>query len=220
MEEHPTCSRPESLFFPTRIIDLGQSETDRIFVRNHTAGNTSAKYSALSYCWGGHANFTTTTENITRHENEGIPITSLPKTLQDAIICTRKIGLQYLWVDALCIIQDSALDKSEQIPQIRSIFHYATCTIVPGNAKTVHDGFIRCRPPIRSSGPLPYFTADGKTGAFRLVPTHFYEYSEEPVNTRAWTLEEALLSPRLLIYSSGTLLWQCQAGNDIAFRGV
>jgi hypothetical protein len=221
MENHPTCSRTlESSFFPARIIELGQHDTERIFVRSEMLGNDGIKYLALSYCWGGEANFKTTTTNIDLHEKEGIRILDLPKTVQDAIICTREIGLHYLWVDALCIIQDSELDKKKQIPQIRSIFKNATCTIVAANSKTVFDGFLDCRAPTESSGPLPYFAIDGKIGTFRLVSFRINEYSEEPVNTRAWTLEEALLSRGLLIYSSGTLLWECQAGNDIACQGV
>lgn len=222
-EKHQTCSRPEPSFSPTRILDLGQGDEDHIIIRTDKTGGTTrtnAKYTTLSYCWGGDSNFTTTTENITQHETDGIRISKLPQTVQDAIVCTRKLGLRYLWVDALCIIQDSTLDKREQIPQIRSIFHYATCTIVASSARTVYDSYLHIRLPLEHSGPLPYFTPSGKTGTFQLAQTQFYEYSEEPVNTRAWTLEEALLSPRLLIYSSRTLLWQCQAGNDIACHGA
>ncbi|KAL5349783.1 hypothetical protein ACLOAV_004816 [Pseudogymnoascus australis] len=220
--EHETCSRPNLSFCPMRLIDVRPDGGDsaRVILLDNRGNNLKAKYAALSYCWGGEANFKVTADSIRSYEEGGIQIEDLPQTVQDAIICTRELGFQYLWVDTLCIIQDSASDKREQIAQMRKIFHNAAITIVAGSARTVYDGFLAASPPPQQSGLLPYYASSEKSGTFRLIRTKFHQYSEVPVNLRAWTLEEALLSQRLLIYSSSSLQWQCQAGNDIACQGA
>lgn len=228
---HQICSIPnKDHFFPLRIIDVGRcvsgnAGSDRVFIiskGSDSTPDTSRSYAALSYSWGGEANFKSTVKYIASYETDGIPIKDLPQTLQDAIMCTQEIGLRYLWVDALCIIQDDPLDKREQIPQIRNTFHFATVTLVGSRSKTVYDGFLgKPKSSGRRSGPLPYYSPSfTKAGAFHLVHTYVHEYSEDPVNQRAWTLEEALLSPRLLIYSACGLQWNCQQVNDVACQGA
>ena len=63
-------------------------------------------YVALSYCWGGDQAVKTTKATLEKHKT-GIPIYSLPATIRDAITVTRRVGIGFLWVDSLCIIQDS-----------------------------------------------------------------------------------------------------------------
>ncbi|ROW06768.1 hypothetical protein VMCG_04149 [Cytospora schulzeri] len=228
---HDACSNSNKEdFFPLRIIDVdrygqGDAKSSRVFVTSKIPNSNTdvcPGYAALSYSWGGEANFVSTMKTINSFEEDGIEIKNLPQTVQDAIFCTKQIGLRYLWVDALCIIQDDSSDKRRQIPQIRSTFHFSTVTIVASRSKTVYDGFLgKPRSTRQKSGPLPYYSPSGSTvGTFHLVQTYIHEYSDDPVNERAWTLEEALLSPRLLIYSACGLLWQCQEGNDVACQGA
>lgn len=230
---HGGCSLlNEHGFFPLRIIDvgrcgLGDGDVDRVFITskkpdNSTTAHNSLSYAALSYSWGGEANFKSTVKHISSYEADGIAVKDLPKTVQDAIFCTREMGLRYLWVDALCIIQDDPSDKRRQIPRIRETFHFTTVTIVAGRSETVYDGFLgKPRSSGRRSGLLPYYSpGSSAVGTFYLVQTHIHEYSNDPVNTRAWTLEEALLSPRLLIYSACGLRWQCQQVSDVACQGA
>ncbi|OBT65450.1 hypothetical protein VE03_06021 [Pseudogymnoascus sp. 23342-1-I1] len=220
--KHETCTRPNLSFCPMRLIDVKPNGSDlgHVVLLDNRSSNLKANYVALSYCWGGEANFKATVDSIRSYEENGIQIKDLPQTVQDAILCTRELGFQYLWVDALCIIQDSASDKREQIAQMRKIFHKAAVTVVAGSARTVYDGFLSASPPPQQSGLLPYYPPFEKSGTFRLIRAKFNQYSEVPVNLRAWTLEESLLSQRLLIYSSSSLQWQCQAGNDIACQGA
>ncbi|SJK98413.1 uncharacterized protein ARMOST_01680 [Armillaria ostoyae] len=116
----------------------------------------------------------------------------------DAIMVTHKLGLRYLWVDSFCIVQDSEDDKAREIAQIRRIFRNAYATIVAACAETARDGFLHSRRPavrelIIDEGSLPFHCPD------------------EPINERAWCLEERVLSPRKLIYATHTLLYECQA---------
>src|SRR5450432_3590552 len=75
---------------------------------------STVQYAVLSYCWGTAQQVQTTTSNIDEHRN-GIPLDSLPMTIQEAIRVTRGLALRYLWIDSLCIFQDSEADKQREI---------------------------------------------------------------------------------------------------------
>ncbi|KAF2811222.1 heterokaryon incompatibility, partial [Mytilinidion resinicola] len=66
-------------------------------------------YVALSHYWGNTHTFITTSTNLAK-TYEGIPWLELPKTFQDAVIINRRLGIRYLWIDSLCILQDSESD--------------------------------------------------------------------------------------------------------------
>lgn len=109
---HSSCSDlPLTRRLPTRVIDVGPSdgsEEPRLYIHTEEAQH-EAKFAALSYCWGKTQNLTLTTENLGSMK-EIIPWDDIPLTIRDAIELTRGIGIRFLWVDALCIIQNSAED--------------------------------------------------------------------------------------------------------------
>jgi hypothetical protein len=145
-------------------------------------------------------------EGMTR----GIPLSILPKTIQDAVNVTRRLGLKYLWVDALCIMQDSNNDWALESSKIGDIYGNATITIAAAGGSTCHAGcFIQNNPNtahilVKMSLRLP------DCGTISLCVQNEYNPIYDPLNQRAWALQERLLSPRLLIYSVGKLSWQCQ----------
>jgi hypothetical protein len=75
----------------------------------------------------------------------GIPASELPKSLGNAIIATRKLGLRYLWIDSLCIVQDDKKDKAEEISEMPQIYQNAYVTISAASAANCHDGFLHVR---------------------------------------------------------------------------
>ncbi len=99
-------------------------------------------YAALSYCWGSHQSFVASTKSLERLKS-GFPIENLPPTIKDAVEVTRKLGLRYLRVDALCILQDCKKDKTFQIERMGSIYKNATVTIAASMASSVTNGFLR-----------------------------------------------------------------------------
>ncbi|KAH8672693.1 heterokaryon incompatibility protein-domain-containing protein, partial [Tricladium varicosporioides] len=148
-------------------------------------------YVALSYRWGQTANITTTVENIAARR-AGIPWDTIPHTIQDAITITRRLGIQYLWVDALCIIQGS-LDWEVESPKMAQVYGGAFLTISAALA------------PDSSHGIL------SRTGRAVLQPlaSSNYPLQNDPLYSRAWALQERFLSPRLLIFGSDQLYWEC-----------
>jgi len=91
---------------PTRIIDVGSSDGVPCLLETH---GRRGKYFTLSHCWGRQHLITTTTQNL-EERKKGIPWPELSKTFQEAIQITREFGCQYLWIDSLCILQDSVQD--------------------------------------------------------------------------------------------------------------
>ena len=193
---------------PTRVLDVSDDQ----YIRLHIPGGGSCHYCTLSYCWGGPQPVRTLAKNIERHK-AGIRVSDLPQTIQDAASCTRELGVKYLWVDSLCIVQDSVDDKRQEIARMASIYQNAFVTIAATNASKCVEGFLskRRRPSYEIFiGDLPWSCLDGKIGKVSLHCQCSEKPHEEPLNQRAWALQETLLSPRVLSFSSQRLVWECQ----------
>jgi hypothetical protein len=159
-------------------------------------------------------------------KTKSIEMSSLPQSLQDAVKVTRKLGLRYIWIDALCIIQDSKEDKERELKKMAQIYQNGLLTISAASARTVSDGFLRNRECLSTNIPmfcLPYCLPEpdsGTEGSIVVQESHHYDPRSEPINQRAWTLQERLLSPRVLVYGTLQLLWQCQSEQLIRNGGV
>ncbi|KFY31748.1 hypothetical protein V493_00830 [Pseudogymnoascus sp. VKM F-4281 (FW-2241)] len=127
-------------------------------------------------------------------------------------------GIDYLWVDSRCIMQDNYDDKNITIKDLKNIFYNATVTIIAEYAETVSDGFLADR----QTSPicqLPFYcSSSGPMGSVTLMPTVKPEKDyiwpgsvRSGAKSRAWCLEEYLLSPRKLIYGEVDSRWSCQA---------
>lgn len=213
LENHEQCPKAHKTPLPTRVLDLSDLNNIRLHVTNGQVGT----YVALSYCWGNTINLTTTQDTLSSRI-QGTPISEFPHTLRDAILVARRLGYQYLWIDALCIIQDSHNDKNNEISKMRHIFQSAHLTIIAASAATSRTGFLHKRAPPRTPDlQLPYPCPDGSEGTMQLyerlgdsVNPVQYDPSLDPASARAWTLEERLLSPRRLIYTSTHLRYLCE----------
>ncbi|RFU26661.1 hypothetical protein B7463_g9680, partial [Scytalidium lignicola] len=214
-KHHQQCPKKSVSSLPTRVIDVGQSVglfPLRLHVSKH---NEKAQYAALSYCWGVEQQVITTTSSIAAFQSK-IPESLLPKTIRDAIRITRGLQIQYLWVDALCIIQDSVEDKSAEINKMGRIYKNARITIAALEAATAFDGFIREVQPL-DGALMPFILPNHRKCSIKLAPvTHLpypgthSDHGIHLLDTRGWTLQEFLLSPRLLLFSHTEVLWQCQ----------
>lgn len=101
LREHPQCRISEIPNLPRRVIDVKEGRL-RLFIPQH---GTKGHWVALSHCWGNANTFRTTLKTLKLHMH-GIEWDKLPKTFRDAVTVTRALGVQYLWIDSLCIIQD------------------------------------------------------------------------------------------------------------------
>lgn len=167
------------------------------------------RYIALSYVWGGPGDYYwTTTENIkTRVHPGGLDASILPATIRDAIALTHQIGEQYIWIDALCILQDSPTDKGAQICIMDLIYSRAAFTIFAASGQSVRDGLSGVSPTSRSV-TQHIECVQGVHLAIPLPPLS-EALTESNWSTRGWTFQEILLSRRRLIFTKHQMYFEC-----------
>ncbi|KAI0592765.1 heterokaryon incompatibility protein-domain-containing protein [Biscogniauxia sp. FL1348] len=220
---HKLCRYSRDTVLPTRVLDLGKPEDPHPTIKlkvNQT--ETHGLYLALSYCWGKQPKPTAPVQPLLLRRNtlhnfiNEIKLESLQQSVQDAIFVTRKLGFRYLWVDALCIVQDCKVDKDEEISRMASIYKNAAITIAASSSDKATDGFLSKR--IQPYLPDYMFHIPTLTGEIGTVYLSAEAYEpEHPLDTRGWAFQEFMLSSRMLIFSDYELLWQCK---EVDLRGV
>ncbi|KAB2100385.1 hypothetical protein AG0111_0g11198 [Alternaria gaisen] len=143
--------------------------------------------------------------------SSGFAATQLPQTPADAVIVTRRLGFRYLWVDALCIVQNSAEDKAVEIDKMGSIYKNSALTIVASSARSAGEGFLKVRNEPDYCN-LPFLLPNGKFGTAHVM-RRAEHHSVTPLDSIGWTLQEWVLSPRKLCYGEKELLWYCETSH-------
>jgi hypothetical protein len=202
---------------PTRLVDVGTMDGSTPPKLIHTNSQNlpkpeDVKYAALSYCWGKET-FPTTTMSTLSTFNLSIPWKDIPKTIQDAITVTRKLGFQYLWVDAFCIIQgndDAARsDWKRESTQMHNIYTGACLTLAASHAAHAKQGLFHRRAEL--TRPCSIRLGPNNPAQVLLGPEPPPTVpSLEAINSRAWTLQERILSTRVLSYGTNGLRWMCR----------
>ena len=128
---------------PTRVLDL-QSPGVLSELRVYETDGERGKYMALSHRWGKdkHKRPLSMTNGNRKALCESINFGDLPKTFQDAVDVTRKLGIRYLWIDSLCIVQDDDKDWEMESRRMEAVFANTFCTIAATSAKDSWDGFL------------------------------------------------------------------------------
>ncbi|KAK0736849.1 heterokaryon incompatibility protein-domain-containing protein [Apiosordaria backusii] len=209
---HANCQKPDlSTLLPDRVLDCSDPNNPKLVLTN---GTQRGPYLTLSYVWGDDEQLTTTTSNIDQHVSHGIPSTMLPPTIRDAVFVTHSLKQQFLWVDALCILQDSEEDKVRQLSGMGRIYRESYLTINAAMAASTKEGFLR--QPRKQRIPiarLPFCDPNDPTGVTTgvvcMAKAYAYRGPADPIEYRGWTLQEKLLPPRSLIYDSETLKYYC-----------
>ena len=215
-DEHKECRGLEKTCMPTRVIEVSPGENldhPRLLESKGQEGS----YAALSYCWGANQPGVTTLKSLPARLIEIKP-DELSQTARDAIHCTKQLGIEYLWIDALCIIQDSDDDKAREIANMRNVYQNSLVTILAANSDSARNGFLEDRPALYPPFRVPWPCPNKQMGTVSVMKSGgYWEYKYEPLSGRAWALQESLISPRLLVYTSQTLMFECQA--TIAYLG-
>ncbi|KAI0376540.1 HET-domain-containing protein [Hypomontagnella monticulosa] len=217
-DEHD-CWKQTILSPPRRLIHIKSLEGGLVEL-HETSDAFRKSYVALSYCWGDTNSLKTMKSNI-RSLTDGFNLTQLSMAAQDAVHITWKLGLEYLWVDALCIVQDCDKDWAEQSAMMCSIYEQAYLTIVASSTSSADISFLNHpRPPnfqyrVASEPDLMLVArAKCRNGHHHdtvLVPP-------DPILTRGWALQESILSTRAIFYSTEELQWKCASGRSCECR--
>ena len=204
---HPTVVQEKNMPNGFRLIDVKDSCIVEF--------EPDYRYVALSYVWGGVA--TLQNKKAVREEltETGALIKrshELPNTIKDAMKLTDILGERYLWVDRLCIIQDDAEDKALQIAAMDPIYSSAILTIAATSGTAADTGL-----PGMSTGPRDFQRHIEKVQGIYLAncPKSFGVAVGESIwNSRAWTLQEKLVSPRVLYLGAQACFFTCQHRQD------
>lgn len=195
---------------PYRVIDVGSPDgsKDAFLSVGH---DRPGEYATLSYRWGTTATLTSTTNSV-RDRQCKIPLESFPSIIRDGVILVRKLGIQYLWVDALCILQDSRSDWAEQSALMSQIYQKAMLNIAADSAQDTLEGFLKPRSllNIRSCEHPSLIETDGpKKLICPSIPSAWRVLDHGALCRRGWILQEHALSKNILHCTSYELAWEC-----------
>ena len=214
LANHKLCNRIANADFapPTRVIDLGLQE-EKLLPRLHLSSSEdlNMKYIALSHCWGM-TKPAILKKNMLRTMIRGIDWSRLPKTFQDAMVITRRLGFRYLWIDSLCIMQDSLEDWSKESGNMQNVYVNCVLTIAASWGRDGGTGLFVERKPLNQQPCRIFRNAcsgsyiqPNMTDVSKAAKRHNTESLEE----RAWAVQERFLPARLLSYRSFELQWNC-----------
>ncbi|KAF2096285.1 HET-domain-containing protein [Rhizodiscina lignyota] len=232
---HSGCASSRSFPLPTRVLRVGDDHNHPYLYESQ---GESIKYIALSHCWGGVSPLITTKATLDQRK-QAIPYFSLPKTFQDAVCITRKLGVEYLWIDSLCIIQDSPEDWARESARMGSLYSNSWITIAADAAEDSNTGFLRPQQRVTKVVEIPCESSDGaetyvyvrekgsyanRARADLIDPDTGYVLDNAEIthrrkqrhrsrlSTRAWVFQERLLAPRTVHYSLEETAYECRSG--------
>jgi hypothetical protein len=173
------------------------------------------KYTALSHRWGNDPpkkedpRYCTTYDNLSARLN-GFSLSKLPETFQDAVRVTRELGIRYLWIDSLCIIQWNADDWKREAGRMEDVFASAYCTIAATSAVDSNAGFLA------RNRSTEYVRVQDAAGNKVCICTHMDDFENDVeqagLNKRAWVMQERVLSKRTIYFSANQTYWECGRG--------
>ena len=232
-ESHPDCGhvfRPP----PTRLIYIEPSSNEVPKIRLvETKGHEDEQimYLAFSHCWGGSQTYRLLggKGNEKKYESalESIDFSELSKNSQDAIRICQEFGLSFIWIDSICIKQDSAEDWANESVKMGDVYVGAVCTIASTGSSSGDGGCYHERDP-ESLKPctIGFSTFDAEASESIYIRRdevfHFErQVDRAPLNKRGWVLQERLLSRRILHFGAEMMYWECQhrSASEISPRG-
>ncbi|UPK89176.1 hypothetical protein LCI18_000111 [Fusarium solani-melongenae] len=214
-------------FLPTRLIDVGtETGDDARLMRTADSSDQGLKYAALSYCWGPKEDAAkqtkTTRSNLSQHL-QGMPLRDMVPVVRDAILVCKALNIQYLWVDALCILQDDSDDWDKESQIMGHIFYFSFLTICPLSSNSCLEGFLRPRPPgleiefqssrrksIRGTYTLFERRSTLENLGIDLKYCQDLDRDQSSWVTRGWTLQEDLMSLRILFFGTSMCHFSCK----------
>ncbi|KAH9230866.1 hypothetical protein K456DRAFT_1897614 [Colletotrichum gloeosporioides 23] len=218
-ESHQECQQPEftASYRPTRLLEINESNSFRLVQGSECPAGI--RYAALSYCWGSKPAHSLL--RLLRSTKSGLsewqPVGGLPKTFRDAMNIAQRLSIHYLWIDRLCIFQDSPEEWRHEASTMQDVYRNAYIGIGALGAKGDEGGCFFERDPAKVGPTVFSFKShpDGKMMNFMCDQERFsswtYTFQHEPLCQRSWVVQERLLARRTLYFGSKQLFWECRA---------
>lgn len=212
---HRECSAFTTSVRPTRLLDL-EAPYGPEFVKLVQGDSIpqNAKFMTLSHCWGTSTSqdYNLTSNNLKQY-TDAISVGVLPKTFVDAIAVTRILGIRYLWIDSLCIIQDSQVDWAKESALMPSVYGNSFCNIAASGASSSAEGCFLPRRRMDQSRAIRILTQ--KTYPPDQVCVNdgmvWKEFLQCPLSQRAWVFQERMLAPRTIHLGLSQAFWECNS---------
>ncbi|GAB7355541.1 hypothetical protein MBLNU459_g6020t2 [Dothideomycetes sp. NU459] len=176
---------------------------------------TFDRYVALSYCWGALPQVKTL-RHLLKGFAESIDESQLSRTIRDAFCVTRRLELRYIWIDALCIVQDDPADFNVEALKMSQYYGNAYLTIAAGFAAGCHDGFLRRQQSSSDEVELRYSRPEDQGAkivehgtVFACLGDTVDRGERDALEFRGWTLQESVLSSRMLNFGSKQMSFTC-----------
>lgn len=231
---HEFCRDHDStLFFPTRVMDVKEIESGKVHLRDRQEViaqeglQTEAEiqtseefqghfpvYWTLSHRWGGPNKILKLLHSNEDRFKEGLSLTTgnVPKTFQDAMWTIHRLKHRYIWIDSLCIFQDSIEDWQKEADKVSQIYRNSFCNIsaILPSYEPTSTLFASERSP-RLSFPFSVrLVADGpQTYIIKKKSLWQDEIESSPLSTRGWVVQERFLAPRIIHFSQSQVFWEC-----------
>jgi hypothetical protein len=218
-KSHEWCQSPngndELSPLPSRVLDVAPGDCD---VRLVETDNQKGKYICLSHCWGSAPQFTTTQETLAERK-KGFYTALLPPLFRDVVKVTRWLGVRYIWIDSICIIQDDQNDWNTEAPRMGTIYRHAFLTIAATRSQNSQDTLFSSF----SYGTVGGTDMEGKPFSVLVNPsgasldpcslTHSSAFphhdKEHPLLGRGWVFQERIIARRVVHFRQRELLWEC-----------
>ncbi|PMD20397.1 HET-domain-containing protein [Hyaloscypha hepaticicola] len=214
LQSHSDCTVTKESFRPTRLINVNSVHPD-VILEDEATLPAVAKYVALSHCWGKRPITCRTTKSNYLAATTGVPLKSLPQSFQDAIIVTRALGLDYLWIDSISIIQDDEHDWNKESSKMFEVYNGAQVTLAAVHASDSSEGLFVEHSQFQVRLDDLQFSGDRSSIYTRRIHHSFHSWqpkdlpNQSPLFDRAWAYQERLVSPRTLYFTEREILWEC-----------
>ncbi|PVI08227.1 HET-domain-containing protein [Periconia macrospinosa] len=199
---------------PTRLLHIAGPPKSAFKVIETATTPVRGPYASLSHCWGGDTFVELRQKTKKQFMTDGVPWQMMTKNFQDAIEIARFIGVEYIWIDSLCIIQGPDGDFSSEASKMHQVYRNSYCNIALVDSPNSKGGAFRSRnpnyvAPVRYVpkeesaifGHKPWGVIAGDLWDRELLKTFLY--------VRGWVFQERMLSPRILHFAKNQVFWDC-----------
>lgn len=170
----------------------------------------------LSYRWGPNPRIRLLSSTMNEYRS-GKPISDLPQTFKDFIKVARHFNIRYVWIDSICIVQDSINDWEQEAPMMASVYSNAACNVAAAAASDPEQGLFTFREPSDPRDEIVAAAISSVTATeyYALVNGHLHfsrQFQPLILRKRGWVFQEWFLSPRVLHFTREQAIWECCDG--------
>jgi hypothetical protein len=206
---HEMCVPCNTDSVPTRLISVS-GEVIRLECTE--TWTQSPPYATLSYCWGD-LDFLTTTTSALEEFLIKIPVERLPQTFKDAIQIVRALDIDYIWIDSLCIVQDSNADWRKESSRMSEVYGSSYINIAASSAANPGEGCFT-KPQFFCDNVEAKVTVAGKEYEcwfYHIGNSYTSAVERSHLMSRAWAVQEKLLPTRSIHFGNRGAFWECRS---------